>query len=40
MSAIVKTLIPEKAYLDEERTGLNKSEYYKGEIFGQMFMRR
>jgi len=33
MSAIPKTLIPEKEYLEEERKALNKSEYYKGEIF-------
>ena len=33
MSAIPKILISEKAYLDEERKALNKSEYYKGEIF-------
>lgn len=33
MSAIAKTFISEKEYLDEERNALNKSEYYKGEIF-------
>lgn len=33
MSAIAKTFIPEEAYLKEERKALNKSEYYKGEIF-------
>lgn len=33
MSAIPKILISEKTYLDEERKALNKSEYYKGEIF-------
>ena len=33
MSAIPKICISEKEYLDEERKALNKSEYYKGEIF-------
>ncbi|HUZ57983.1 MAG TPA: Uma2 family endonuclease [Hanamia sp.] len=33
MSAIPKIGISEKEYLDEERKALNKSEYYKGEIF-------
>jgi Uma2 family endonuclease len=33
MTAIAKTIISEKAYLEEERKALNKSEYYKGEIF-------
>ncbi len=33
MDAIVKRLISEKEYLEEERKALNKSEYYKGEIF-------
>ncbi len=33
MSAIPTTLISEKEYLEEERKALNKSEYYKGEIF-------
>ncbi|HEY5461685.1 MAG TPA: Uma2 family endonuclease [Hanamia sp.] len=33
MSAIPKTLISEKEYLEEERKALNKSEYYKGETF-------
>ncbi len=33
MPAISKTLISEKEYLAEERKALNKSEYYKGEIF-------
>lgn len=33
MSAIAKTFISEKEYLNEERKALNKSEYYKGEIF-------
>jgi len=33
MSAISKIYISEKKYLDEERKALNKSEYYKGEIF-------
>lgn len=33
MSSIPKICISEKEYLDEERKALNKSEYYKGEIF-------
>ena len=33
MTAIAKTLVSEEAYLEEERKALNKSEYYKGEIF-------
>jgi Uma2 family endonuclease len=33
MSAIPKTFISEETYLEEERKALNKSEYYKGEIF-------
>jgi Uma2 family endonuclease len=33
MSAIPKTFISEESYLEEERKALNKSEYYKGEIF-------
>jgi Uma2 family endonuclease len=33
MTAIAKTIISEKAYLEEERKALNKSEYYRGEIF-------
>lgn len=33
MAAIPKTVISEKEYLEEERKALNKSEYYKGEIF-------
>jgi Uma2 family endonuclease len=33
MSTIPKTFISEEAYLEEERKALNKSEYYKGEIF-------
>lgn len=33
MSAIPKILISEKTYLGEERKALNKSEYYKGEVF-------
>ncbi len=33
MPAIPKTLISEEAYLEEERKALNKSEFYKGEIF-------
>jgi Uma2 family endonuclease len=33
MPAISKTLVSEKEYLNEERKALNKSEYYKGEIF-------
>lgn len=33
MSAIAKTFISEKEYLNEERKALTKSEYYKGEIF-------
>lgn len=33
MTAIQKTLISEHDYLEEERKSLNKSEYYKGEVF-------
>lgn len=33
MSAIPTTLISEKEYLEEERKALNKSEYYRGEVF-------
>lgn len=33
MSAIAKQLITEEEYLKEERTALNKNEYYKGEVF-------
>ena len=33
MPAIPKILISEEAYLEEERKALNKSEYYKGEIY-------
>lgn len=33
MPAIPKTFVSEVAYLEEERKALNKSEYYKGEIF-------
>ena len=33
MTAIQKTLISEHDYLEEERKALNKSEYYKGEVF-------
>ncbi len=33
MPAISKTLLSEEAYLEEERKALNKSEYYKGEVF-------
>lgn len=33
MSALPKILISEKEYLAEERKALNKSEYYKGEVF-------
>ena len=33
MPAIPKIFISEEAYLEEERKALNKSEYYKGEIF-------
>ncbi len=33
MPAISKTLLSEEDYLGEERTALNKSEYYKGAIF-------
>jgi Uma2 family endonuclease len=33
MPAVAKKLISEEAYLEEERKALNKSEYYKGEIF-------
>ena len=33
MTAIAKTFVSEEAYLEEERKALNKSEYYKGEIF-------
>jgi Uma2 family endonuclease len=33
MSATAKTLISEESYLEEERKALNKSEYFKGEIF-------
>lgn len=33
MSAIAKASITEETYLEEERKALNKSEYYRGEIF-------
>ena len=33
MPATPKTLITEETYLEEEREALNKSEYYKGEVF-------
>lgn len=33
MSAIAKTYISEKEYLEQERNAAHKSEYYKGEIF-------
>jgi len=33
MTAIAKTLVSEEFYLEEERKALNKSEYYKGEVF-------
>ena len=33
MPAVPKPFIPEKAYLEEERKAIHKSEYYKGEIF-------
>lgn len=33
MAAIPKTLLSQEEYLELERQALNKSEYYKGEIF-------
>src|SRR5680860_98430 len=33
MSAITKTFITEKEYIEKERKALTKSEYYNGEVF-------